>query len=733
MCKKFIFLIRLLVLSLAITFAVPSIVLAIGDNKETAYDIQIFKDDQKFNLPKNTSSYWFNLPKGFNITDNSYVEIHFTFSNTLINNRSNITVLINDYPIDTRWIYDIQNTTSGLWNIKLPVSKLRIDGLNEIKFQSNQRSIEGDCADIDNPSNWVILHKDSKLHVTVDKYPNASMSNFYPIYCDNFLKDDTLSTDFIVPKNTDNNSILSLFKISSSIGKMYISKNNIDYNVLMGSDEEINRNKVFIGPYSSFTNGNNLLNIGSNKLSKDEGYLSISQGNGLGYNTVVTGEDGVGLNKAVDFISDNNLLKQITANSIRINSNLPKNNNGKDISANGVYKFSDFGYSDINLKGAFHQKVDLSFVQPKGIQNLKGSYIELKFKHSKVLDSDRSVITAYINGMPENSAKLTVANAEDGTLKVNIPESALKLPEIKVSIECYNYLGKVDCSKDYYDSAWTVINSYSKVCLVSGEESIQPSMKIFPYFYTKFGNDIQKVLVGLPNYSDPVNLKTVSMMSTRIGQNTGEVFDWDAIGNNNEPTDKQKKMNMIFLGTYSNAKIPESIKKQLYVVPSQNGKLDIKKDIDLIPETLKDKVVFQVIRSPWDTSKRIYVILYDNSTSLQLLNTALSDRNILTKLDGQISVLDNNKKLHNINVQETKTVKVTRTIWEKAKYIEFKTKLPLWALLTISGAVIAGIVTIIYLRRDKNHFEKVGKKMKGDSGFLDEDNKEIKSKEEDKE
>ncbi|WPC43606.1 cellulose biosynthesis cyclic di-GMP-binding regulatory protein BcsB [Clostridium sp. JS66] len=726
MYRKLKFKVELVIISLIIALIVPFTAFAAGDNNSgKGYDIQIFKDDQKLNLPKNTGSYWFTLPKGFNITDDSYIELHFTFSNTLISTRSNITMLINDFPVETKWTYDIQRETSGWWNVKLPVSKLKINGINELKFQSNQRSIEGDCQDIDNPSNWVVFHKDSKLHVTVNKYPDAILSNFYPTYYDNFLNDNMLATDFILPKVVDNNSICGLLKMCSSIGKMYTAKDNIDYNVFKEGDKTTEKNKVFIGKYSAFSNINNLFNAENIKLSNDEGYLSIKSENNSTYNTLVTGENDIGLNKAVDFISNNNLLNQVISNSIKVNSKLSDNKSIQDINEGGIYKFSDFGYTDINLKGAFHQKVDLSFVQPKGIQNLKGSYIELKFRHSKVLDSDRSSITVYINGMAVNSAKLTVANAEDGTLKINIPESALSLPEIKVSIECYNYLGKIDCSKDYYDSAWTVINSDSKVCLLKGETSIQPNLQKFPFFYTKYSSTKEQVAIGMGEPSNELDLKASSMIATRIGQNTGEVFNWDVLGNDGKLTNEQKKMNMVFLGSYRNAKIPESVKNELTVVPLESGNLDIKKGIDLVPEVLRDKVLFQVVRSPWDTSKRVYVILYDNDANLQLLNSVLNDRNVLSKLDGQVAVLDNNKEIHTITVKETKTVKITKTFLEQVRYIEFKTHLHWWMLLIMSIAIVAGVITIIFLHRSKNEFKKKGEKLKNESGFSNKENEEI--------
>ncbi len=727
MYKNFKFKIKFIIILLIVILAIPfsSVFAEENNNLGASYDIQIFKEDQKLSLPKNVGSYWFTIPKGFDIGDDCYVQLHFTFSSTLISSRSNIGILINDYPVETQWTYDIQKATSGWWNVKIPTSKLKIDSINQIKFQSNQRSIEGDCADIDNSSNWVVFHKDSKLHVTVNKYPDAILSNFHLIYYDNFLKNNVLSTDFIVPKTIDNNSIAALLKVCSSIGKMSRDKDNIDYDVLKEGDKETEKNKVFVGLYSAFTNINNLLTLKNDKLSKDEGYLSVSQKNGNIYNTLLTGESKAGLNKAVDFMSDDNLLKQAASDSIEINSNSKNNTSVKQINTNGVYKFSDFGYSDVNLQGAFHQKLDMSFIQPKGIQSQKGSYIELKFKHSKVLDSDRSIITVYIDGMAVNSSKLTVANAEDGTLKITIPENALNLPEIKVSIECYNYLGKIDCSKDYYDSAWTVINSDSKLCLLSKETSIQPNLQKFPFFYTNYSNNDNQVVIGMWNTSNLFNLKIASILSTRIGQNTGEVFNWDVLEKNGELTDKQKTMNMLFLGTYDDAKIPENIKKQLAIVPLNNGSLDIKKGIDLIPEVLKNKVLFQVIRSPWDTSKRVYVILCDNNIiSLQLLESALNDRNILSKLDGQVTIMDTNKKIQTINVKETESVKITKTLWEQIKYAEFKTHLSWWILLIISIAIMAGVVIVIYLHKSKNEFKKKGEKLKNEGGFLNEENEE---------
>ena len=122
----------------------------------------------------------------------------------------------------------------------------------------------------------------------------------------------------------------------------------------------------------------------------------------------------------------------------------------------GLYTLQDFGYEDINLEGAFHQKTYFSIRQPDGILGGPDSYFEVHFRHSDALVGDTSMLTVYFDGVPASSIQLSRGNVDDGKLRVKIPREVLDKGSFEITVDVYNYLGNIDCSKDWYDVAWYI-------------------------------------------------------------------------------------------------------------------------------------------------------------------------------------------------------------------------------------------------------------------------------------
>lgn len=695
-------------------------VLAVSNNNPAlhSYDINLFSENQNFNMPRNSASYYFNIPKDALLNNDCYVNIHYAVSKTLIDNLSNMSLSVNGVYIDTEWIKDIQKISSNYWKVAIPVDKLKLGGINEIKVESNHRSIIGDCADIDNAANWVTIYDDSKIHISDKSIYSPVLSDFYPSYFDDFGSNQYLASNFIIPDTKNNNVISDLLKINSSIGSLYPDRNLINYNIIEGtSNQKSLANSIVISPADK-------LKINS-KLKKDQGYLSISNksAENPNYTTVISGENQQGIDKAADFVSNNELLQQIKESSLLVDSKVKGKYNKFIQNKKGLYKFSDWGYSDINLAGAFHQKAEFSFVQPSGIQGGKGSYINLKFKHSKILLSDRSLLNIYIDGKLINSSKLSNSNAEDGSLKVTIPDSALKKSVIKVKVEAYNYIGKIDCSKDYYDSAWTNIDSDSEICLIPGTAGIQPSLDNFPYFNTYSDNEQPKLLVAFSKNIGYGDLNAASIISSRAGQNSREVFDFDVVNGEFKLSRQQKDENMIFIGSSDSINIPDKIKESMSIVPLGNKKFKIKEGLQVVPETLKNKTIIQAVRSPWNFYKTVYVVTYDNGSDLKVLKSLLGNRDKLSDMKNQISIIDNKAGVYNISVNETSNNKVPTTINSFVQRIEARTGFPWWAVFIALILIIICIVAVVKLRKKTNQFENAGNRMKESQGFKVKNNK----------
>lgn len=694
-------------------FLNKNILAASGNPMLHSYDIKIFSENQNFNMPKSAAAYYLEMPKGTTLNNDCYLNIHYSASNTLIDNLSSMSVSVNGVNIATDWIFNIKKISSSNWKVNIPIDKLKVGQKNEIRIESDHRSIVGDCADIDNPSNWVTIYKDSELHISDVSVYSPLLSDFYSSYFDCFSDKQHLTANFVLSQNQNSNLISSLLKLNSAIGGLYADRNLIKYSVTQGESSKI-------------VNENSILITSENKLGKNQGSLSISDRTqeNENYKTIISGENQDGINKAINFITDNTLLKQIKDKTLNIASIVSSKYNKFTQNKKGLYKFSNWGYSDVKLAGAFHQKTSFSFVQPNDVQALGGSYIKLNFKHSKILLSDRSLMTVYVDGKVVNNTKLSDSNAEDGSLRVRIPDSALKKTVIKVDIEVYNYIGKIDCSKDYYDSAWTYIDSDSEVCLIPGTVGIQPSLDSFPFFNTYNENKESEILVDFSNSISNNELTTASVIAARAGQNAKEQFNFEIVKENDNFTKKQKNEDMIFIGSFNNINLPDKVKTALSIAPLANNKFKIQNGLQVLPETLKGKTVVQVIRSPWNFYKRIYVITYDSDSDIKKFSDILSNTEYLKKLEGQISIIDREGGITNLQVSDSNDNKVPLTLSSVVHAVEDKSGFSWWVILVAVILIIMCIYAVIKLRKKTNEFEEAGDKMKKAEGFKKEDNDE---------
>ncbi|NLG05333.1 MAG: cellulose biosynthesis cyclic di-GMP-binding regulatory protein BcsB, partial [Clostridia bacterium] len=437
--------------------------------QKSSMDLQMFEKTVKLDMPKNTASFWFLLPDGTVVDDQSYMNLDLKFSETLIYERSSITLEMNGTVIETKWILDIDDQTTCTWKVKIPEDVLKIGELNELKIITTQRSIEGDCADIDNPSNWVSLLNTSYLHVSIAEKASPKLSNLYAFFYENPADKGVLETEFIVPEQADATVKAGMLKTASAVGSYYPYNDKLISHV---SEKEVSQK----GEHKIAFGYDDTLKSGSGSISVED--------QGTYYKADIMGKDQEGFDKAVAFFSANEFMKQISRSSVVVTSDIRDRVLKHEFKKNeaGYYQFSDFGYQTVNLAGAFHQSANFTFQQPGGVRSGDDSYVLIRFRHSKALEADHSLLTVYCDSEALDSVKLSSSNADYGELKVKIPVKYLKEDTINLNIDCYNYLGKIDCSKDYYDTAWTVIDETSNIYFEPGNIGVTPSLYHTPAF-----------------------------------------------------------------------------------------------------------------------------------------------------------------------------------------------------------------------------------------------------------
>ena len=658
---------------------------ACAEQAETAeaetYRIQLFSEPQAIKLPKATTSYWFQVPEGAQVEKASLSLVLLT-SDTLLEDYSTATVEINGVAVASVNLQELKKTAGTVWEVEIPADRLKTDGsLNELSIVTAQRSILGDCADIDNPANWLVLDDESALLLTLRQTETCRLSDLYPNLFNRAELGNDLNASLILARSDRNAEAEAALTIASAIGANYPYKHI--GSVSVGSNTGITGDRFVIvakDPAADIENG--------------EGALSVKQDGGLAVR--VSGGGKEGLNKAVRVFTDAALLSQFTADSAVIRSDAGERSSVLAANEDGLYTLADFGYGDMNLAGAFHQQTYFSVRQPDGIRGGAGSYFEVHFCHSDALISDTSLLTVAFDNVPAASIQLSRSNVDGGKLRVAIPREVLEKGSFEISVDVYNYLGKIDCSKDWYDVAWTTIRKDSVVYLEPGDNTVTPSLARFPSLW---GNE---TTVCLPvNASDTV-LQAMASLAAINGQNTQNVTDYriDCII---DAKDVQN-VNIIIAGARNEIELPEEIASELRVLPEWDG-YQVKEGTGTIPEALEDKIILQAVRSPYNYRKTVYVIMWADAAQEKALAELAADKEKLGSLSGELALLGSGAAvcLNAAKAQEASIPLSAETLMARAVRATGISRI---GLILIAVLVLLILILIIRQIRMRSRFAK---------------------------
>jgi cellulose synthase operon protein B len=670
-------------------------------------EVPLFTEPQSLKLPHNTTSFWFMIPSGTKLGDKCSLSLRMAVTGTILNDYSSVTLMINSVQISSAHIMDVIHNNGGCWTVPIPVERLKTDGtLNELRIVTAQRSILGDCADIDNPSNWVTLEESSRLNLNVLKMGDPDLSTALPYFFNRVDQTNRMNAEFVLPTGADNNARAAMLTVASAIGAQYPTKSNVRFTVSQGSSANEEQNRIDIGlgsqqPQSPMT---------VTALAAGNGYLAVAS-DGSYNDFCVSGADAEGLARAAAFLTNSKYLTQLSGSSAVISTDLRNKSAGFTKKTDGYYALSDFGYDTANLDGAFHQEVTYTLKQPDAIRSGGDSYVEIHFRHSTALVADSSLLTVYVNNVAINSVQLSDSNAAGGTIKAKIPASALENGTINIKVECYNYLGKIDCSKDYYDTAWTVVDKDSVVYLEPGSSGLRPTVQQFPVFDVQTANTARTAILSLPRNASGTLLEAAAELTCRAGQNSGAACRWEYADSLSASSDKASS-DILIMGSNDGVTIPDEVAKLLNVIPKANNNFSIVGTASVTEEALRNKILVQAVRSPWNFSRKVYVVTCPSSMESQL-KQFVTDRSSLNKLSGSMAMIDEKGAVTTVSGTAETTDKIPLTADRAISQIVQTTGIPRMGLLIILACILIIIFLIIKALTNRRRFSDAKKKMEG--------------------
>lgn len=648
----------------------------LAETQRKVYNIPLFQESRILNLPLNKISHWFYISPGIEVLDTCYINLYYSFSESLIEKESFLVLFVNRTPLTTKKIVD---KTQIPINMKVKIPRYLIkSGFNEITISTRQRSIEGLCKDLDNDANWIILHNNSLLHLeTIDK---PFSIKYYPYPFLDKLAINPVNFKFYLPKDPSEEELMILFSLANNLGTKERFK-HLSYKVsLENPDDATNENQIIIGDIQKWQ-----------ELIKAPFYNELEEKDGLIYakkdkenlKLYISGK-GEGILKALSYLLNPEQISLTEKNPVIIKSQYIESEEIKE-GKKRIIRLKDLGYNPLTISGAYHQSASLYIKAPIGFESLQeGSFIEIKFSHSPNLDPEKSIITLYIDGNPVKGEKLDGKNRENGILRVNIPKDKLKQKEWTIDIKVYHSINNADCDKRFDEVAWTRIDGDSLIYLIGGYQAEYPNLR------NLWRGDIKDIYIWLPEKPSPYELSLLSTIVGKIGQNTGNTYPWKVIVGNNIDVNSIKDKIIIFLGSFKDERI-EKISKNLWLKP-EGEKFISKRDLGIYFDGFNTDAIFQAEYSPFGKNGVLYTILYNDESSLIKLNNLFDKLDSINNIYGQVSIMTKLGTIKSFVLFEKKTS------W--TNILEIKPLIFYVGILVI--VILITFITIYYSKRRRN-------------------------------
>lgn len=595
-----------------------------------------FNEDIKLKNIIDSYRYYFNINENWNVQEGSFLNLIFSRTDIDTKENSTLTVLLNGEEIYSTLIYNKKILKEELI-INLPNEKFN-KGSNELQIKTYHRISDNPCEE-ENPGNWIILNKESFVHIKYTKVIDSTDIRDFPYPYVEKEDDNPIKTTILLPSPMETKDIKHSMMMAALLGKRG-GNNDIKINMAKienkASYEETH--SIYIG------SKNNIMKDWLIYLTKDELEKSkeeaIIKEISAPYNRkkkllLILSENDKALEKAINLLSYDTLIDQIKNNTQIVRDDLEFIS--KERTDKEKIVFEDLGYNSFLLEGLLNQRVFLEVDIPNNWRLKNGSKIHLNTRYSEFLDFEESGVTIYINGVPIGSKALELSKAQNDGFEIDIPEDMLEYDYFSIEINYYLKLPNDDCLFNNESSSWVSVSNDSYLYFPHDDKKVEvlenyPSPFVIDYQF----DDAVFVLPDNPN------IKDINRLGNIVGYLGKELEKFDNIeiitaSEVNEYIEKK----MIIIGTPQSNNLIKELNEKLYIKFDSNYEYFLTNEqISFVDDYSSDLGSIQLIKKNGEENSKLII----TGTTEEALSRAVEyiTRTDLTyKLMGNAMVIDN--------------------------------------------------------------------------------------------
>ena len=572
------------------------------------------------------------IDEHWELKDSAFIEVFYTTSVISEYDFSTMTVYVNNNPIESFWINDKIPGTKKL-TIDLPIKYLN-EGFNNVSFVSYHRLTDNICEDDANQANWILLGKETRVHIEYEELPdNDNLLDFpYP-----FIKTSRdLPIDFIMmlPDTPRDIDIEASLMFSTYVGKVN-RFSNVNYHVKSYSEapKELN-NLIWISSSDAIpsTLKNEFTESDLNRLKTD----ALIRKAPSPYNEnkkilCIVSDDPDRLIDAVTALTDQVLVDQMDNNTQWFTEDTVISE--KVIEESDYIDLKSLGYGNILFQGRKRGSASAFIDIPPTWVVTDDAKILVKFRYSDILDFEKSSMSIYINNIPVGSKGFNEDFVQDDTIVLPIPEDVRQDQTYEVRFDMSLITVNEDCESASFDrNLWGFISNETVLYLPHEERDIY-SFERYPAPFVK-NSRMNDLLIVLPDEIDFEAIQYASEILSLVGRDLTSIESLK-IAHGSDFTETDYDNNIIAIGAWTDNAFIRKINSELNIKYAEDLKTFERTDKLELLDGFNDRVgTAQLIYSPFQEGRMIMAITGTSKESIGFVSKYLSDLELFERLIG---------------------------------------------------------------------------------------------------
>lgn len=462
--------------------------------------------------------------------------------------RSVYTIYLNGKPVFSDSIKAQGDLMQGV-RILLPVRELK-QGMNLLSLRTYMRTVgDEQCADEVSGAAWMSVEKESA--VTVCYRPLDRNQGVAAAY-EEFLSVQALENEESVVAINELPSETELSMAADALINLSAAEKRFGTGILMdiyGEWEQEKDNPKHILYVSEYDNLNGdvaaMLTEEQKNQAQEEAIIVSLSPNANQTILLVTGSSQSALSCAVKMLGNRDYMRQIQAGWKKVY-------NQAEGVQQPVRETETIALSERYANGPFRQTISYYIEQPAEIGVAEGTELLLSFRYAKNLDFDRALVTAYINGKPIGSQKLTLQKADGDTVVLRLLDDLNITGAFELSIAFDLEMTGPLCEVRREEMPWAFVTGESELFLKT-KEIPELFFEYYPHPFIKAGevNDLLLVLPDSPTEADYYTMRSVLLY---LGQSQYRNTKGVRVetGFSKELEAEAGKYNIIAIGIYAN-------------------------------------------------------------------------------------------------------------------------------------------------------------------------------------